>query len=58
MMNQKSWICKIWQKLGSRTIVASNPLQENLKKSVSCQFCHADITLLGNVSLPLAVVTS
>ena len=33
-----------------RTIVAGNRLQENLVKSVSCQFCHADVTLLKNVS--------
>ena len=34
-----------------RTIVAGNRLQENLVKSVSCRFCHADVTqLLENVS--------
>ena len=33
-----------------RTIVGGNRLQENLVKSVSCRFCHADVTLLGNVS--------
>ena len=33
-----------------RTIVASNHLQENLVKSVSCRFCHTDVTLLENVS--------
>jgi len=32
-----------WQKLAGR-------LQENLLKSVSCRFCHADVTLLENVS--------
>ena len=33
-----------------RTIVAGNCLQENLVKSISCRFCHADVTLLENVS--------
>ena len=33
-----------------RTIVAGNRLQENLVKSVSCRLCHADVTLLENVS--------
>ena len=33
-----------------RTIVAGNRLQENLVKSVSCWLCHADVTLLENVS--------
>ena len=33
-----------------RTIVAGNRLQENLVKSVSCRFCHANVTLLKNVS--------
>ena len=33
-----------------RTIVAGNRLQENLVKSISCQFCHANVTLLENVS--------
>ena len=33
-----------------RTIVAGNRLQENLVKSVSCWFCHADVTSLENVS--------
>ena len=33
-----------------RAIVAGNRLQENLVKSVSCQFCHADVTLLKNIS--------
>ena len=33
-----------------RTIVAGNHLQENLVKSISCRFCHADVTLLENVS--------
>ena len=33
-----------------RTIVAGNRLQENLVKSISCRFCHADVTLLENVS--------
>ena len=32
------------------TIVAGNRLQENLVKSISCRFCHADVTLLENVS--------
>ena len=39
-----------WQKLAGRTIVAGDRLQENLLKSVSCRFCHADVTLLENVS--------
>ena len=39
-----------WQKLAGRTIVAGDRLQENLLKSVSCQFCHADVTFLDNVS--------
>ena len=39
-----------WQKLTGRTIVAGDRLEENLLKSVSCQFCHADVTLLENVS--------
>ena len=38
------------QKSHGRTIVAGNRLQENLVKSVSCRFCHADVTLLENVS--------
>ena len=38
-------------KSNGRTIVAGNRLQENLVKSVSCRFCHADVTLLENVSL-------
>ena len=33
-----------------QTIVAGNRLQENFVKSVSCRFCHADETLLKNVS--------
>ena len=33
-----------------RTIVAGNRLQENLVKSISCQFCHANVTMLENVS--------
>ena len=33
-----------------RTFVAGNRWQENLVKSVSCPFCHADVTLLENVS--------
>ena len=33
-----------------RTVVAGNSLQENLMKSVSCRFCHADVTFLENVS--------
>ena len=39
-----------WQKLAGRTIAAADRLQENLFKSVSSQFCHADVTLLENVS--------
>ena len=39
-----------WQKLNYRTIVSGPSLQENLEKSVSCRFCHADVTLLENVS--------
>ena len=31
-----------WQKLAGRTIVSGNRLQENLMKSVSCRFCHAE----------------
>ena len=30
-----------WQKLNNRTIVSGNSLQENLRKSVSCRFCHS-----------------
>ena len=33
-----------------QAIVAGNRLQENLVKSVSCRLCHADVTLLENVS--------
>ena len=33
-----------------RTVVAGNRLQVNLVKSVSCRFCHADVTLLVNGS--------
>ena len=29
-----------WQKLNYRTIVSGPSLQENLRKSVSCRFCH------------------
>ena len=32
------------------SIIARNRLQENLVKSVSCRLCHADVTLLENVS--------
>ena len=32
-----------------RTIVSGNCLQENLAKSVTCRFCHSDVTLLENV---------
>ena len=39
-----------WQKLAGRAIVAGDCLQDNLLKSVSCLFCHADVTLLENVS--------
>ena len=39
-----------WQKLAGRTIVAGDRLQDNLFKSVSCRFCHADVTLLENAS--------
>ena len=39
-----------WQQLSGRTIVAGNRLHENLLKSVSCRFCHVDVTLLKNVS--------
>ena len=46
--NLQTWT----QKSHGRTIiiVAGNRLQENLVKSVSCWFCHADVTLLENVS--------
>ena len=33
-----------------RTIVSGNGLQGNLAKSVTCRFCHSDVTLLENVS--------
>ena len=39
-----------WQKLAGQTILSGNRLQENLAKSVSCRFCHTDVTLLENVS--------
>ena len=39
-----------WQKLADQTTIAGDRLQENLLKSVSCRFCHADVTLLENVS--------
>lgn len=39
-----------WQKLAGRTTVAGDHLPENLLKSVSCRFCHADVTVLANVS--------
>ena len=32
------------------SIIAHNRFQENLVKSVSCRLCHADVTLLENVS--------
>ena len=38
------------QKLAGRTIVAGDRLQDNLLKSVSGRFCHADVTLLENAS--------
>ena len=41
-----------------RTIVAGNCLQENLMKSVSFQFCHADVTLLENVSASFGLCSS
>ena len=34
-----------------QTIVADNRLQEHLLKSVSCRFCHADVTLLKRMFL-------
>ena len=39
-----------WQKLADQTTIAGICLQENLLKSVSCQFCHTHVTLLENVS--------
>ena len=33
-----------WQKLNYRTIVSGPSLQENLEISVSCRFCHADVS--------------
>ena len=39
-----------WQKMTGRTIVSGNGLQENLAKSVTCRFCHSDVTLLEDVS--------
>ena len=47
-----------WQKLNYRTIVSGPSLQENLGKSVSCRFCHADVTLLENVSAKSGVGSS
>ena len=50
-----------WQKLAGRKIVDGNRLQENLVKSVSWGFCHADVTFVGECSLalsPFEVVTS
>ena len=41
-----------------RTIVAGNHLQENLMKSVSCWFCHANMTLLENVSASFGLYSS
>ena len=41
-----------------RTIVAGNRLQENLVKSVSCRFCHADVTLLEKVSASFGLCSS
>ena len=41
-----------------RTIVAGNRLQENLVKSVSCRLCHADVTLLENVSASFGLCSS
>ena len=39
------------RKSHGRTIATGNRLQENLvTESVSCRFCHADVTLLENVS--------
>ena len=35
-----------WQKLNYRTIVSGPSLQENLEKSVSCRFYHADVTFV------------
>ena len=46
--SQESW----------RTIVAGNRLQENLVKSVSCRFCHADRTLLEKVSASFGLCSS
>ena len=39
-----------WQKVAGRTTVAGDRPQESLLKSVCCRFCHADVTLLRNVS--------
>ena len=36
-----------WQKLNYRTVVSGPSLQENLGKSVSCRFCHADVPIRG-----------
>ena len=41
-----------------RTIVADNRLEKNLVKSVSCRFCHADVTLLENVSASFGLCSS
>ena len=46
------------QKSHGRTIVAGNRLQENLVKSVSCWFCHADVTLLEDVSVSSGLSSS
>ena len=41
-----------------RTIVAGNRLQENLVKSVSCRFCHADVTLLEKASVSVGLCSA
>ena len=38
------------KKKTGRRIVSGNGLQETLAKSVTCRFCHLDVTLLENVS--------
>ena len=47
---RRTGLTRVIAKVGRKT-VADDRVQENLLKSVSCRFCHADMTLLQNVSV-------
>ena len=45
-------------KLNGRTIVSGENLQEKLRESVSCQFCHRDTELQENAGTGLLAAAS